>query len=110
MKNRGNSNKLPCVMCVKRVLLRMIIESEIMNISLKNSWGAAHNKCNLKMRQPDFIPVILHNLANYDAHLFIKAFGKEEGDLNAICQTDEKYISFSHRIDVDPYIDKEGNS
>ena len=62
--------------------------------------GAAHNKCNLRMRQPGYVPVIMHNLANYDAHLFIKEFGKEEGDLDAICQTDEKYISFTHRIPV----------
>ena len=34
--------------------------------------GAAHNSCNLKYRKPNFTPVVVHNLSNYDSHLFIK--------------------------------------
>ncbi|XP_073235132.1 uncharacterized protein [Porites lutea] len=34
--------------------------------------GAAHNKCNLRCRKPRVLPVIIHNLQGYDAHLFIK--------------------------------------
>ena len=34
--------------------------------------GAAHNKCNLAYKPPKFYPVIFHNLARYDSHLFIK--------------------------------------
>lgn len=34
--------------------------------------GAANNSCNLNYKVPNFIPVIFHNLSNYDAHLFIK--------------------------------------
>ena len=34
--------------------------------------GAAHNECNLKYRNPDFTPVVFHNLSGYDSHLFIK--------------------------------------
>ena len=34
--------------------------------------GAAHNKCKLKIRTLNFIPVIFHNLEGYDSHLFIK--------------------------------------
>ena len=36
--------------------------------------GAAHSSCNLRNRIPDYIPVVFHNLAGYDAHLFIKEF------------------------------------
>ena len=39
--------------------------------------GAAHQDCNLKASKPRFTPVFFHNLANYDAHLFIKALGKK---------------------------------
>ena len=41
--------------------------------------GAAHNNCNVNYRKPKFFPVIFHNLAGYDAHLFIKNLGKTEG-------------------------------
>jgi hypothetical protein len=34
--------------------------------------GAAHNSCNLNYQDPRFIPIFFHNLAGYDAHLFIK--------------------------------------
>ena len=71
--------------------------------------GAAHNKCNLIIRNPKYIPVFLHNLSKYDAHLFVKEFGKIEGILKAIPQTDETYISFSQSIKVDEYEDKNGD-
>ena len=37
--------------------------------------GAAHQECNLKYKEPSFIPVVFHNLSGYDAHLFIKELG-----------------------------------
>ena len=33
--------------------------------------GAAHNKCNLNYRKPNFTPAVFHNLSGYDSHLFI---------------------------------------
>ena len=43
--------------------------------------GAAHNKCNLKFRKPNFLPVFFHNLSGYDTHLFVKNLGVSEGKL-----------------------------
>ena len=37
--------------------------------------GAAHNKCNLDHRKPNFTPMVFHNLSGYDSHLFIKNLG-----------------------------------
>ena len=31
--------------------------------------GAAHNKCNLRYKKPNFTPVVFHNLSGYDSHL-----------------------------------------
>ena len=68
--------------------------------------GAAHNSCNLQCRKPLILPVILHNLQGYDAHLFIKQLSGLKGELNCIPSTEEKYISFSKKIKVDEYRSK----
>ena len=66
--------------------------------------GAACTSCNSKMKNPKFIPVIFHNLQNYDSHLFIKNLGVSEGEINCIPNTEEKYISFTKEIIVDKFV------
>ena len=68
--------------------------------------GAAHNSCNLAYSKPDFIPVIFHNLAGYDAHLFVKSLGKTEGKIDCIPNNEEKYISFSKKIVIRSFTTK----
>ena len=60
--------------------------------------GAAHEICNLKYKEPSFIPVVFHNLSGYDAHLFVKELGMSSGEINCIVNTEEKYISFTKKI------------
>ena len=59
--------------------------------------GAAHNQCNLDFQLPKHVPILLHNLSGYDAHLFVKEF--KGGKITCIPNTDEKYISFSKQLD-----------
>ena len=66
--------------------------------------GAAHSNCNLKMRTPTFVPVLFHNLEEYDSHLFVKSLGISKGNINCIPKTDEKYISFSKNIVMGMFI------
>ncbi|CAH3182415.1 unnamed protein product [Porites lobata] len=56
------------------------------------------------------IPVIFHNLQGYDAHLFIKQLSKIKGDFTCIPLTEEKYISFSKKVKVDEYQNKDGKT
>ena len=65
--------------------------------------GAAHNECNLNYRKPNFTPVVFHNLSGYDSHLFIKNLGFSEGNIDFIPNNEEKYISFSKKIQVGTY-------
>ena len=66
---------------------------------------AAHNSCNLKYRKPNFTPAVFHNLS-YDSHLFIKNLGFSEGNIDCIPNNEERYISFTKRIQVGSYTKK----
>ena len=70
--------------------------------------GPAHSLCNLMYRIPSYIPVVFHNLSGYDAHLFIKELGKHFDFMEVITNNKEDYISFSIKVSVDKYIDKNG--
>ena len=71
--------------------------------------GAAHFSCNLQYKIPSYIPVIFHNLAGYDAHLFIRELAKYTTGMGVIAKNTEDYISFSIKVEVDKYVDKGGN-
>ena len=48
----------------------------------------------------------MHNLSNYDAHLFVRELSKCPGNLNVIPETAEKYISISKSLKVGEYFNK----
>ena len=73
--------------------------------------GPTHMKCNLQYKIPSYIPIVFHNLSGYDTHLFIKelaALSTEEAKMGVITKNKEDYISFSIKVEVDKYIDKNG--
>ena len=72
--------------------------------------GAAHNKCNLNYKKPNFTPVVFHNLSGYHSHLFIKNLGFTAGNIDCIPNNEENYISFTKNIEVGTYTDKEGKT
>ena len=71
--------------------------------------GAAHSSCNFKFKKPKFTPVFFHNLSGYDSHLFVTKLGKSKGDITCIPNNEEKHISFSKKIQVGTYLDKDKN-
>ena len=70
--------------------------------------GPAHSLCNLRYKIPSYIPVVFHNLSGYDAHLFIRELGAHTSEMGVIAKNKEDYISFSIKVQVDSYIDKNG--
>ena len=73
--------------------------------------GAAHSLCNMQYKIPSYIPVVFHNLLGYDAHMFIKELASSSPDgvrMGVIAKNKEDYISFSTSVEVDKYIDKDG--
>ena len=49
---------------------------------------------------------MFHNLSGYDAHLFIRELGAHTSDIEVIAKNKEDYISFSIKVPVDSFIDK----
>ena len=70
--------------------------------------GAVLNSCNLKYRKPNFTPVAFHNLSGYDSHLFIKNLGFSASNIDCIPNNEERYISFTKKIQVGSYTSKKG--
>ena len=72
--------------------------------------GAAHAECNRNFQIPKFIPVVFHNLSNYDSHLFIKKmFVKNpEEKLECLLNNEVKYISFRKEIVLCHVTDEKG--
>ena len=70
--------------------------------------GVALSRWNLLYKIPTYIPVVFHNLAGYDAHMFIKELAKHGSKMGVIAKSTEDYISFSVNVEVDKYIDKNG--
>lgn len=62
--------------------------------------GVTHMRCNLNYQESRTIPIVMHNLTGYDAHLFIKKLALEiDGDLSIIPINTEQYISFTKIVD-----------
>ena len=70
---------------------------------------AANFSCNLRYKIPSYIPVVFHNLTGYDTHLFICELAKYTTHMGVIAKNVEDYISFSIKVEVNRYMDLEGN-
>ena len=68
--------------------------------------GAAHNKCNLKLRIPRKRPIIFHNLQGYDRHIIFKERNNFDVDIAVIPKGIDKYMSIivhRHITFIDSY-------
>lgn len=60
--------------------------------------GPACNSCNLNFKLPRFIPVILHNLSGYDAHFINPELERDNGSIDVLATSMEKFIRFSKKV------------
>ena len=56
--------------------------------------GSGHRDCNINVKLNHKIPVVFHNLKNYDSHLVRQELGKFNLKLNVIPNGLEQYMSF----------------
>ncbi|GBN91892.1 hypothetical protein AVEN_35644-1 [Araneus ventricosus] len=58
--------------------------------------AALHSSSNLKFRLSKKIPVVFHNLKNYDGHLIMQEIGKlKDYEISVVPTTMENYVTFS---------------
>lgn len=92
-------NAMQCCICKKRFTIYDKIYSRIVrhhNHFTGEIIGPACNVCNLNCQQATFIPVIFHNLKNFDSHILCKHIGHFKNHrLQCIAQNTERYVSFS---------------
>ena len=65
----------------------------------------------MQYKIPSYIPVVFHNLSGYDAHLFIRELTASKpggAERDVIAKNKEDYITFSIKVVVGKYIDKNG--
>ena len=55
---------------------------------------AAHESCNLNLQLTKSVPVIFHNLRDYDSHLIFNELYKFDLKINVIPNGLEKYMAF----------------
>ena len=55
--------------------------------------GAAHNKCNLKLRIPRKLAIIFHSLQGYDGHIIFKELNNFDVDIAVIPKGIDKYMN-----------------
>jgi len=60
--------------------------------------GPACNRCNINYKLPNFIPVVLHNLSGYDSHFIVPELGRDDGSIDVLASSTEKFISFSKKV------------
>ena len=57
--------------------------------------GAVHSICNLKLNVPNQIPVVFHNVSNYDQDFIIKELANEsEGQFESLGKTKKVHKFF----------------
>lgn len=99
-----------CAICGRPFTSEQVKVRDHCHLTGKKRFGAAHATCNLNFKVPSYIPVIMHNLSNYDTHLFIKNLSLNSESIDVIAQTKEKYISYTKNVPMGVYVNACGQT
>lgn len=65
-----------------------------------------HSACNLLLKSPRFLPIVMHNGSNYDFFFILPELAKRKLRLTCIPKNQEKYISFSAILESNDPLEK----
>ena len=75
------------------IILILMLKSKITVILLENI--AENINCNINLKLNHKIPIVFHNLKNYDSHFIMQELGKFNLKISVIPNGLEKYMSFT---------------
>ena len=91
--NKDFKNSTKCWICDNDYVDNDVKAREYCHITGKYR-DSAHGDCNINLKLSHKIPVVFHNLKNYDSHLIMQGLGKFNLKINVIPNGFEKYMSF----------------
>ncbi|KAK3931642.1 LOW QUALITY PROTEIN: hypothetical protein KUF71_007457 [Frankliniella fusca] len=88
-----------CYMCgdaVPRAGVKKVRDHDWSKAEHNYRGAACQYPCNLNLKRKTYIPVLMHNLKNYDAHMVLSEIGQlsDGSDISVIPRNKEKYVSF----------------
>ena len=92
--NEDFENSTKCLICDTAYVDGDVKVTDHCDITGKY-WCSAHRDCNINDKSNHKIPVLFHNLKNYDSHLIMQELGKFNLKINVIPNELEKHMSFS---------------
>ena len=90
-ENEDFENSTKCWICDKIYVDKNVKVRDHCHITGKYR-GSAHRDCNINLKLNHKIPIVFHNLKNYDFHLIIKGLGKFNLKIKKLYQLDQKNI------------------
>ena len=92
--NENFKNSAKCWICEKDYVDNDLKVRDHCHITGKYR-GSSHRDCNINFKLNQKIPVVFHNLKNYDPHLIMQELGKFNLRINVIPNGLEKCMSFT---------------
>ena len=90
-ENEDFENSTKCWICDKIYVDKNVKVRDHCHITGKYR-DSAHRDCNINLKLNHKIPIVFHNLKNYDFHLIIKELGKFNLKIKKLYQLDQKNI------------------
>ena len=92
--DEDSANSTKCWICDNAYADGDVKEKDHCHITGKYR-GSVHRGCNIDVKLNQKIPVVFHNIKNYDSHLITQKLGKFNFKINVIPNGLEKYMNFS---------------
>ena len=92
--NENFKNSTKCWICDNDYIDNVVKVRDHCHINRKYR-RSAHRDCNINLKLNHKIPVVYHNLKNYDSHVIVQELGKINLKISVMSNRLEKYMRFN---------------